>query len=92
MLGPLGEYEDGLKTARGVEAYHRIMVKVGEIEACVANCSLVSEAVPDNLAIKAAVFTEVLEHAPADAVIATNTLGLPIQHIQVRRRRERMLN
>ena len=40
-------------------------------------CSLVVEAVPENLALKQAVLAELEPHCPDDAVIATNTSSLP---------------
>jgi 3-hydroxybutyryl-CoA dehydrogenase len=48
----------------------------------VAGASLVIEAVPERLELKAAVFTALDEHAPADAVLATNTSSLSITDLQ----------
>jgi 5-formyl-3-hydroxy-2-methylpyridine 4-carboxylic acid 5-dehydrogenase len=48
----------------------------------VQGAELVIESVPENADIKAAVFAELEAHAPAAAILATNTSGLPITTIQ----------
>ncbi|MGM0605930.1 MAG: 3-hydroxyacyl-CoA dehydrogenase family protein, partial [Halobacteriota archaeon] len=48
----------------------------------VADAELVLETVPEELQIKRDVFTEVCEHAPSDAILASNTSGIPITEIQ----------
>jgi len=50
-------------------------------------CSLVVEAVPENLALKQAVLAELEPHCPDDAVIATNTSSLPPTEIAAALRR-----
>src|SRR5579862_469455 len=52
------------------------------IEAAVAGVMLVVEAVPERAELKASVFAELDAHAPADAILASNTSGIPITEIQ----------
>ena len=47
------------------------------VEACTSS-ALVIEAVPEDLALKCKLFQRIDELAPADAVLASNTAGLPI--------------
>jgi 3-hydroxyacyl-CoA dehydrogenase len=47
-------------------------------EAAVADADFVTEAVAEDLAVKRSVFADLDAHAPADAVLATNTSGLSI--------------
>jgi len=46
-----------------------------------ANADLVLESVPEDLDIKHQVFREIVETAPDDAVLASNTSGLPVTDI-----------
>ncbi|MGA8207169.1 MAG: 3-hydroxyacyl-CoA dehydrogenase NAD-binding domain-containing protein, partial [Candidatus Dormiibacterota bacterium] len=48
----------------------------------VAGVDLVIEAVPENAEIKAGVFADLDKHAPAHAILASNTSGIPITKIQ----------
>jgi 5-formyl-3-hydroxy-2-methylpyridine 4-carboxylate dehydrogenase len=48
----------------------------------VAGVDLVIEAVPENAEIKATVFRDLDKHAPANAILASNTSGIPITKIQ----------
>ncbi|MWV65585.1 3-hydroxyacyl-CoA dehydrogenase family protein [Halorubrum sp. JWXQ-INN 858] len=48
----------------------------------VADADVVLETVPEDLGIKREVFTALGEHAPDDAVLASNTSGIPITEIQ----------
>ena len=48
----------------------------------VANADLVIEAVPENAELKAKVFSDLDRLAPAAAVLASNTSGIPISKIQ----------
>jgi 5-formyl-3-hydroxy-2-methylpyridine 4-carboxylic acid 5-dehydrogenase len=50
----------------------------------VQDAGLVIESVPENADIKAAVFDEIEAHAPATAILATNTSGIPVTSIQDR--------
>jgi 5-formyl-3-hydroxy-2-methylpyridine 4-carboxylic acid 5-dehydrogenase len=47
----------------------------------VRDADLVIESVPENLDIKAAVFADLEAHAPAHAILATNTSGIPVTTI-----------
>ena len=49
--------------------------------ALVADCDWVIEAVTENLAIKQALFANVVPHLKPDAILTTNTSGLPIASI-----------
>ncbi len=49
--------------------------------ALVADCDWVIEAVTENLAIKQALFEKVIPHLKPDAILTTNTSGLPIASI-----------
>ena len=49
--------------------------------ALVADCDWVIEAVTENLAIKQALFEKVIPHLKPDAILTTNTSGIPIASI-----------
>lgn len=51
------------------------------IEEAVSDADLVTEAVTEDLEIKHEVFTRLDQHAPAEAILATNTSGLSITDI-----------
>ena len=51
---------------------------VDELKKAVDGCRFVIEAVPEDLAIKRAVFEELDRHAPTNAILATNTSALSI--------------
>ena len=51
---------------------------VDELKKAVDGCRFVIEAVPEDLAIKRAVFEELDRHAPSNAILATNTSALSI--------------
>ncbi|WP_435127053.1 3-hydroxyacyl-CoA dehydrogenase/enoyl-CoA hydratase family protein [Halobaculum sp. D14] len=55
----------------------------GEVDlaAAVSDADLVVEAVPENMDLKRDTFSSVDEHAPADAILASNTSGLSITEI-----------
>jgi 3-hydroxyacyl-CoA dehydrogenase len=55
--------------------------RVPALADCVAGADLVTEAVVEDLEIKRAVFERLDEHAPADALLATNTSGLSIDDV-----------
>jgi 3-hydroxyacyl-CoA dehydrogenase len=60
------------------------LVTVGNFEddlAKIKDCDLVIEAVVENLDIKHKLFAEVEKHRKADAIIASNTSGIPIKDI-----------
>lgn len=52
-----------------------------DLASAVADADLVVEAVPERLDIKRAVFADVVKHAPADALLGTNTSSLSIASI-----------
>ncbi len=54
----------------------------GDLAETVQDAELVIESVPENTEIKAAVFADLEAHAPATAILATNTSGIPITTIQ----------
>ncbi|MEM1236199.1 MAG: 3-hydroxyacyl-CoA dehydrogenase NAD-binding domain-containing protein [Pseudomonadota bacterium] len=51
------------------------------IEAAVANAAFVFEAAPEKLPLKQTIFAEIEEHAPPDAILASNTSVIPITRI-----------
>lgn len=63
-----------------------------ELAAAAARASVVVESVPEELGLKQALFAELDELAPAEAILASNTSGLSITAIAARcRRPERVL-
>lgn len=63
----------------GPEGAERGTVTVhDDLADAVAGCDLVIEAVPENAEIKAKVFAELDRLAPAHAILASNTSGIPI--------------
>lgn len=67
----------------GVAAPERGNVSVhGDLGEAVNGAELVIECVPENADIKAAVFADLERLAPSDAVLATNTSGIPVTTIQ----------
>ena len=63
----------------GPEGAERGTVTVGDdLAEAVADCDLVIEAVPENAEIKAKVFADLDRLAPAPAILASNTSGIPI--------------
>jgi 3-hydroxybutyryl-CoA dehydrogenase len=54
------------------------LTTAGSVAAAVGDAAFVIEAVPEQMALKLATFAEVQAHAPADAVLATNTSALSI--------------
>lgn len=63
---------DAVETARDRIAY------TDEFPAAVAGADLVTEAVPEEMALKRETFDRLDQHAPDDAILATNTSGLSI--------------
>jgi len=55
--------------------------KTTDLKLAVSEADLVIEAVPEDLQLKKEIFTEVDEHAPAGAVLASNTSSLPIDEV-----------
>lgn len=52
-----------------------------DLAAAVADADVVVEVVPEDMEIKQSVFAEIDEHAPADAILASNTSSLSITEI-----------
>jgi 3-hydroxybutyryl-CoA dehydrogenase len=74
---------DALDAARGLikrhdEALLRRLTTIQSLPEAVREAAFIIEAVPEQIALKIATFTEVQAHAPADAVLATNTSALSI--------------
>ncbi len=51
------------------------------LKEAVSEADLVIEAIPEKIELKHAVFAEIIEAAPADCVLASNTSGIPITKI-----------
>lgn len=89
---------DALKKGKPAAFYdpaYASRVRVGNFDddmALVADCDWVIEAVSENLAIKQSLFAKVVPHLKKDAILTTNTSGLPVASIaaslpeEVRRR------
>ncbi|MDQ0457573.1 3-hydroxyacyl-CoA dehydrogenase family protein [Rhizobium paknamense] len=74
-LSLLGEHETAIET---------ILKGIGVSETlsdCVAVATVVFEAAPEKMALKQAIFAEIEAHAPADAILASNTSVMPITEI-----------
>jgi 3-hydroxybutyryl-CoA dehydrogenase len=54
---------------------------VGDLREAVAHADLVIEAAPERLQLKQALFGEIAKHAPAGAILASNTSVIPITDI-----------
>jgi enoyl-CoA hydratase/3-hydroxyacyl-CoA dehydrogenase len=55
--------------------------KTTDLKTAILESDLVIEAVPEELQLKKEIFTAVDEHAPAEAILASNTSSLPIEEI-----------
>ena len=64
------------KTTRGTLSHH------DDLETALKDAELVVESVPERADIKAEVFAEIDRLAPAGAILASNTSGLPISKLQ----------
>ena len=60
---------------------HAITVE-DNLAACVAGADLVIETVPEDLDLKIKVFREIEAHVPDPCILASDTSGIPITHIQ----------
>ncbi|MEO8371382.1 MAG: 3-hydroxyacyl-CoA dehydrogenase family protein, partial [Candidatus Solibacter sp.] len=78
---------DALKKGKPAAFYdpsYAARVRVGNFDddlALLADCDWVIEAVTENLAIKQALLTKVASHLKQDAILTTNTSGLPVASI-----------
>jgi 3-hydroxybutyryl-CoA dehydrogenase len=61
-------------------ALSRVQVTADMVEA-VSHAHFVTEAAPERLELKQAVFAELVRHAPRDAILASNTSVIPIHRI-----------
>jgi 3-hydroxybutyryl-CoA dehydrogenase len=73
--------ERGKTTSQERDAWTKNITPVSELQAAVADVDLVIEAVPEVPALKAAIFAELDQHAPPNAVLGTNTSSLSIADI-----------
>ena len=72
----------GLADSRPAEEGLSALRRSATLEEAVAEAALVQECVPDNLALKCAVFARISRAAPEDALIASSTSGLSMTAIQ----------
>lgn len=75
-----GHVEAGLLPERALDAARKVKA-AADIAAAAAGADLVFEAVPERIEIKGAALAECAAHAPAEAIIATNTSSLPIDDL-----------
>ena len=57
------------------------LVAVKSLEECVSDADFISEAVLENLDLKRKIFSQIEEHAPEQAILASNTSVIPISEI-----------
>lgn len=69
-------------TEGAMDALAKVSVGLSLAE-CVAGRNLIIEAVPDDAAIKGAVFREAIQHCAEDALLTTNTLSVTLKDICV---------
>ncbi len=69
-----------IASAASTEAIAAIEL-VGSVAAAAHQVDIVIEAIPEDMALKVALLTEVLRHAPAHAMIGTNTSSLSITEL-----------
>jgi 3-hydroxyacyl-CoA dehydrogenase len=75
------------KPAAFYDAAYAARISVGNFDddlALLADCDWVIEAVTENLAIKQALLDKVVAHLKRDAILTTNTSGLPVGSIAAR--------
>ena len=73
--------ERGKTTPEQRDTWSKNLVPMTELKAAVSDTNLVIEAVPELPDLKHAIFAELDQHAPADAVLGTNTSSLSIADI-----------
>lgn len=74
----LASLPDDDPLAASGDAHVRAPASIAET---VADCDLVVEVVAEDRAVKSALFAEISQHAPTDAVLATNTSSFPIDEL-----------
>ncbi len=67
----------------GVEHTEGTLVFVDSIEAAVTNADWIQESVPERLEIKHAVYKDIQQHAPSDAVLGSSTSGYKPTDLQM---------
>ncbi len=75
-----GHVEAGLLPEQALDAARKVAT-AADIATAAAGADLVFEAVPERIEIKGAALAECAAHAPAEAIIATNTSSLPIDDL-----------
>lgn len=91
-LAPLVE-EDVVSTDEAAAALGRIRISEG-LAGAAADRQFIVEAIPERLELKQALFAELDVLAPAEAVLASNTSSLPLEHLMEKTgqpRRARMM-
>lgn len=81
MGNAVAELREGGLTERSPESVVDAVSTTTDLAAGVADADLVLETVPEDLAIKREVFSAIAGAAPADAILASNTSGIPITEI-----------
>ncbi|WP_311172098.1 3-hydroxyacyl-CoA dehydrogenase/enoyl-CoA hydratase family protein [Halobellus ordinarius] len=74
----LGKLEEKGQIDESAEEVFARVEGYTDLEAAVEDADLVVEAVPEKMELKRETFAEVDEHAPEDAILASNTSGLSI--------------
>tara|TARA_B100000287_G_scaffold293665_1_gene276982 strand:- start:4875 stop:5801 length:927 start_codon:yes stop_codon:yes gene_type:complete len=71
----------GKTTSQQKEEWVAKLIPTSEMAEAVGDVDIVIEAVPEKINLKRSIFSEIEKIAPPDAVLATNTSGLPISEI-----------
>ncbi|WP_281193838.1 3-hydroxyacyl-CoA dehydrogenase family protein [Halorubrum sp. F4] len=81
MGNAVEELREGGLTERSPESVVEAVSTTTDLSTGVADADLVLETVPEDLATKRDVFSAVAAAAPSDAVLASNTSGIPVTEI-----------
>ena len=71
----------GKTTPNQKEGWSSNLISTGEMSEAVEGSDVVIEAVPENMELQTSIFEELENLAPSNAILATNTSGLPISEI-----------
>jgi 3-hydroxybutyryl-CoA dehydrogenase len=71
----------GKTTLRQKEEWSANLIATSEMSEAVRDSDIVIEAVPEKMELKRSIFEELEDLAPQNAILATNTSGLPISEI-----------
>ena len=71
----------GKNTPNQKECWSSNLISTGEMSEAVEGSDVVIEAVPEKMELKRSIFEELENLAPSNAILATNTSGLPISEI-----------